>query len=277
MHYQVVQGIAGVAGAVGKAITQGVELAYPLIRSTNTSSTVSLTQDYKHFDNVSAQGLDLSNYKTQVSAAQISGLKRDMVGADSLVTYSATASRGTVDLDGSLSQAADIVGPNTEGNFAKLKLNTTITEPITSSISLFGSLTAQRSSKNLDTSEKMQLGGESGVRAYPTGEGSGSEGEMINLEFRQSVSENVHYSLFYDIGRIYQMKDANYPGGPQNNAYLLRGYGIGLGYAASNGMQFKLTWATRQGDNPNPTQTGMDQDGTYDRNRYWVQFSMPFQ
>lgn len=276
MHYQVVQGIAGVAGAVGKAVTQGLELAYPLLRFTNSSATVTLSADNKQFDNVSAQGLDLSNYKAQVVSAQISGMQRDIAGQDSLATYSATFSRGDINLDGSMSQPADQSGPNTEGYFSKLRLNATITEPITSLTSFIGSLTSQRSNKNLDSSEKMQLGGESGIRAYPTGEGSGSEGEILNFEIKQLVKENVHLSAFYDIGRIYQYRDASYPGGPQNNAYVLKGYGLGVDYTTAQGMQFKLTWATRQGDNPNPTQTGMDQDGTYDRNRYWLSFSMPF-
>ncbi len=277
MHYQVVQGMAGVAGAVGKAVTQGIELAYPLVRSTNSSSTVTLSADNKQFDNVSAQGLDLSNYKTHVAAAQISGMKRDIAGADSLATYSATVSRGDINLEGSMSQAADQMGPHTEGLFSKVRLNGTITEPITDTTSFFSSFTSQRSNKNLDTSEKMQLGGESGVRAFPTGEGAGSEGEMVSFELRQMVNENVRLSVFYDIGRIYQYRDAAYPGGPQNNAYVLKGYGLGFAYTAADGLQFKMTWATRQGDNPNPTQTGMDQDGTYDRNRYWLQVSMPFQ
>jgi hemolysin activation/secretion protein len=176
-----------------------------------------------------------------------------------------------------MSQAADQMGPHTEGLFSKVRLNGTITEPITDTTSFVSSFTSQRSNKNLDTSEKMQLGGESGVRAFPTGEGAGSEGEMLSLELRQMVNENVRLSVFYDIGRIYQYRDAAYPGGPQNNAYVLKGYGLGFAYTAADGLQFKMTWATRQGDNPNPTQTGMDQDGTYDRNRYWLQVSMPFQ
>jgi hypothetical protein len=41
-------------------------------------------------------------------------------------------------------------------------------------------------------------------------------------------------------------------------------------------MTIKATWARKHGNNPNPTHDGNDQDGTRDRNRYWLQLNLPF-
>jgi hypothetical protein len=42
------------------------------------------------------------------------------------------------------------------------------------------------------------------------------------------------------------------------------------------GPDFRATWARRIGDNPNPTATGNDQDGSLISNRFWLAASLPF-
>jgi hypothetical protein len=44
-----------------------------------------------------------------------------------------------------------------------------------------------------------------------------------------------------------------------------------VGYTTSDGVNIKATWARKSGQNPSPAQTGKNQDGTRDRNRYWLQ------
>jgi hypothetical protein len=61
-----------------------------------------------------------------------------------------------------------------------------------------------------------------------------------------------------------------------NNHNTYRGFGASVAYTNDDGVNFRATWARKQGHNPNPTQTGNDQDGTRDRNRYWLQVTLPF-
>lgn len=42
------------------------------------------------------------------------------------------------------------------------------------------------------------------------------------------------------------------------------------------GLNLKATWARRDGDNSNPTVNGRDQDGSLDKNRWWLTASLPF-
>lgn len=276
MGYEVVVGEAGVKGAVGQAITQGLELLYPLVREDNKSTTVTINADQKFFNNRSSQGYTISKYESDVLSAQISGFMRDATPGGSTGTYSLQFSRGHIDLGGSTNQQTDLTGANTAGVFSKIKLNATWQQYLSTQTSAFVSYTAQLANKNLDSSEKMQLGGMTGVRAYPTGEGSGSDAQLLTLELRHSLENGINMAAFYDWGQVWLQHKTDYPGAPALNMYELRGFGASVGYTMNNGVNFKATWARRDGKNPNPTQTGMDQDGTRDRDRYWLQLTVPF-
>jgi hemolysin activation/secretion protein len=276
MSYEVVVGEQGMVGAVGRAVTQGMEWVYPLLRADDRSATVTLTADTKKFQNTSAQGLLMSDYEANVMAAQISGFYRDLNPGGGTGTYSAQLTNGHINLDGSLSQQTDKNGPQTGGTFNKIRLNGTWQQALTPTTSAFVSFTGQLADKNLDSSEKMQLGGMNGVRAYPTGEGSGSDAQLIQLELRQQLESGISLATFFDWGQVWLQHDPNFPGGPMHNQNTYKGFGASIGYTNEDGVSFKATWARKSGQNPNPTQTGNDQDGTRDRNRYWLQVTVPF-
>ena len=274
MNYKTVAGEIGMVGAFGNAITKGLEWLYPLLRSDEASATVTVNADEKKFKNTSAQGLLMSDYSAKVMSTQVAGYYRDLEPGGGSGSYLVQYSYGNINLDGSLSQLSD--NAKTEGRFGKIKTALTWQQPITTQTSAFVSYTAQLANKNLDSSEKMQLGGINGVRAYPTGEGSGSDGQLVQLELRHSLEGGWNLAGFHDFGKVWQAHDANFPGAPQKNILTYHGFGASLGYTTPSGMTIKAIWARRRDDNPNPTQTGKDQDGTYDRNRYWLQLNVPF-
>lgn len=276
MSYEVVVGEQGMVGAVGHAVTQGLEWLYPLLRADDRSATVSLTADAKKFQNTSAQGLLMSDYEAKVLAAQVSGFYRDLNPGGGTGTYALQLSHGHINLDGSLSQQTDSTTVQTAGMFDKLRVNGTWQQSLSTQTTAFVSYTGQVADRNLDSSEKMQLGGMNGVRAYPTGEGSGSDAQLVQLELRHRLESGVNLTGFYDWGQIWLQHDPSYPGGPQHNRNTYKGFGASVAFTNDDGVNFKATWARRQGTNPNPTQTGNDQDGTRDRNRYWLQVTLPF-
>ena len=281
MGYEVVVGEPGMVGALGRAVTQGLEWVYPLLRSNEASATVTLAADSKVFKNTSAQGLLMSDYSSKVLSTQVSGFYRDINPGGGTGTYSVQVSHGDLNLSGSLNQETDRNGAGTAGSFNKVKVNASWQEPLTTKTSAFISYTAQVADKNLDSSEKMQLGGMNGVRAYPTGEGSGTDAQLIQLELRHQMDSGVTLTGFYDWGQVWLYRAPDFPGGPVpggpvNNNNTYRGFGASIGYTNDDGVNFRATWARRQGHNPNPTQTGNDQDGTRDRNRYWLQVTLPF-
>jgi hemolysin activation/secretion protein len=166
MNYEVVVGEQGMVGAVGRAITQGLELVYPLLRSDQASATVTLSADEKEFKNTSAQGLLMSDYSAKVLSAQVAGFYRDLNPGGGTGTYSVLVTHGDLNLAGSLNQQTDMSGHKTAGSFNKVRVNGTWQQALTTQTSAFVSHTGQLTDKNLDSSEKMQLGGMNGVRAF---------------------------------------------------------------------------------------------------------------
>ena len=71
-------------------------------------------------------------------------------------------------------------------------------------------------------------------------------------------------------------RNNNFTGAPVANNLLLRGAGLSLDWQQGAGVNLKATWARRMGDNPNPTATGTDQDGTLVLDRMWLNASLAF-
>jgi hemolysin activation/secretion protein len=278
MDYKVIVGDIGVVGAVGKAFTQGLDFVYPFERSPDASSTVTLSAEAKQFTNIMATGNVLSDYDAEVLVAQFSGVDRDFSKASGLLNYSFQVSHGQIRLqDGSSYQATDMTGNRTEGRFNKVRVQMSYLEPWDDKTDWFINFSGQVGNKNLDSSEKFQLGGAMGIRAYPTGEGSGSDGKMVNFEVRHRLKNGITLTGFYDWGHVDELHIPNTNNPTLKNSYDLQGFGVSAAYNFKNGVSAKATWATRDGENPNPKiPSGTDQDGSRDRNRYWLQVSIPF-
>lgn len=117
---------------------------------------------------------------------------------------------------------------------------------------------AQTSNKNLDTSEKLSLGGISAVRAYPSGEGSGDQGYHLSLEGKyllipNTFIGNVGASIFYDYGSINQFKDPGSITMTTPNSYSLSGYGLGLNVLNQENYGIRFAWAKTIGSNAGST------------------------
>ncbi len=129
------------------------------------------------------------------------------------------------------------------------------------------SVSGQRASKNLDSSEKFSLGGANGVRAYPTGEASGDSGYLATAELRYTMSFAavpgvLQPFVFVDSGGV-TINENPFAAGA--NDRHLSAAGFGLTWVRANDFQVKLTLAKRLG---NQASTASDTDR---RTRGWVQ------
>ena len=109
-----------------------------------------------------------------------------------------------------------------------------------------------------------------------SGEGGGSSGQMLNVELRWKFFEGFGLSAFHDWGQVTVNHDNGFAGAPALNRYSLQGHGLALAWQAPAGLNLRITWARRQGANPNPTANGSDQDGSLELNRFWLTASLPF-
>jgi len=211
--------------ADGTAVVASVGLSYPLVRSQKSNLTLSGSYQAKDLqDNKDAPSIVRESKSSRSVPLALQFDNRDSAGGGGITYGSVTWTPGKLKLDAALT-AADT--NNTLGNFNKLNLDLVRLQTLQAGFSLMGRINHQSASKNLDSSEKMSLGGAGAVRAYPTGEASGDEGVLAQLELRYSAGAYAPY-VFVDGGSI--KTNAKPAVGATNNERSLSGGGVGVRY-----------------------------------------------
>lgn len=271
LQYQLLSGFSEL-DASGTATAAGLDIAYPLLRSQGPNASFNLSIDHKKFVNV-ANGAATSDYNIQVASAGLSANRFDAFAGGGSSSASVTLTGGRVDLQNSPNQFADTAGPNTAGNFKKLNVSISRLQAITSGTTLLLQASGQATHKNLDSSEKIYLGGAASVRAYPSSEVGGVAGRTFTVELRQQLWNALSLTGFYDWGRI-QVNHTPF-GASTVNDLGLQGRGFSLAWQPSANIDLKASVARRNGSNPsaNPL-TGLDTDGSFKLNRVWLNASI---
>ena len=266
--------------ANGQAKTIGLELSYPIVRTSNFNLTQNLALERKDYNNYSANAL-VSNYKSMPVTLGVNGVLLDELGQGSgMTSFSGGLTSGQLNLNGSPTETMDAASTRTAGSFSKLRYVLSRHQQLGSGVSLFAAWTGQWAAKNLDSSEKFYLGGITGIRAYPSSEGGGSLGQMLNLEIRFQLPDGLNLVGFYDYGWVQQNVSNEYVGAPKLNHFALKGAGISTSWRHVSGLQIGATYARRLGRNPSAMSseinTGADQDGTLKLDRLWLNLSVAF-
>jgi hemolysin activation/secretion protein len=190
--------------------------------------------------------------------------RRDELGIGGITFGALTWTPGRLRLNPELA-AADV--NSTRGGFSKINLDLTRVQALSSSWSASARLLGQWAGQNLDSSEKMALGGPGAVRAYPSGEGNGDEAWVTQLELRRAGGALSPYA-FIDMGRVRAVAS---PAAGQDNAdRKLAGAGAGARYQAGRwSFDAALAWRTRGGK---PESDG----GRDERPRLWLSASGRF-
>ena len=275
LDYKVVSPDLLALNVKGSSDSVGLEASYPLIRTLLRNLYFTAHYDRKRFNNL-ALGAVTSRYKADALALQLYGNVLDGAGGGGTNNAILSLVNGDINLDGSPNQLADALTTQTAGSFTKLRYALSRQQAVSGEISVFASLSGQYARKNLDSSEKFSLGGTSGVRAYPAGEGSGALANLVNIELRWRLPQGFDLTGFYDFGRIHINPSNSFAGAAVLNRMSLQGAGLALAWSSTKGATLKATLARRTLNNPNPTDTGKDQDGSLVKNRLWVAANLPF-
>jgi hemolysin activation/secretion protein len=264
--------------STGKAENANLNLKYPIYRSSAESLLTNFNYDKKYLYNTSTGSVtsdkELDNYTLGFTYQKI-----DQLFGGGYTQTNINYTRGDLDLSkvaSSLSGDQNTTGYKTNGTFNKQNIQLSRIQQLPEKFTLNFIADAQFSSKNLDTSEKMSLGGPTGVRAYPTGEASGDEGYRYSLDLRYSMGNlpffgDITPSIFYDYGRIKQFKNKGASTtAVTNNEYSLSGYGLGVEAVNSNNFSLKFIAAHTNGGNLGASTQGNDSDGRNDNTRYWI-------
>lgn len=207
--------------ANGTAKVASAGLSYPILRSQKANLTLIATYQSKDLhDNRDST----RTYESKSSQSMPLALQFDSRDAFDGITYgSASWTPGKLKLDAGLTAVDDY---KSNGRFHKINLDVVRLQSLPAGFNLMAHLSWQQANKNLDSSEKLSLGGASGVRAYPSGEATGDEGGLAQLELRYDAGAYTPYA-FMDAGRITVNAKPVVAG---DNRRSLSGGGLGLRY-----------------------------------------------
>ena len=272
MSYRVLGGSFNSLFNNGFANTGGLEATYPIIRTRPMNLIGLLNWNYSQFRNWSnGKSIPENSYDTNVTQIGASGNLIDGLFGGGLNTASLIGSLGDIGKD-AWQNSAQLIG--VAGTFAKLRYAANRNQALTESLSFYLGVSGQLASKNMDSSEQLYLGGPMNVRAYASGQGAASQGNLTTAELRQNLPYQTQLTAFYDMANVQQWK-FNTQNIATNN-YILQGYGASLGWIGPYGVNIKAVWAQRTGQLSQSVAQYLSQNGGTSVNRFWITGSIPF-
>lgn len=249
-------------GASGEADILSLSLIRPLIRSRENNLYALFGLEHKKFRDYIATPTNES--ERQIASARfglLGNFADHAVGAGGSSSYALSLLFGRAELDAiSLGFDQGPGGPQTAGEFHKLNLELQRVQFFGTSSSVHLNLQAQLASKNLNSGEKMALGGPTGVRGYSIGEGIGDSGLLLNLEYRYQLpalvalaGESISLTAFYDYGTVQFNQDGDIFAGVPNRIAL---DAVGMGILAGRSDHFLIAAHLAWRVNPATLSTG---------------------
>jgi hemolysin activation/secretion protein len=238
--------------ADGTANIGSLYASYPLIRSRDANLYALGNLDANWFSDRVGLFSTRSQKRSQTATLGLAGEARDDLGGGGWTSGSIGWTIGNLDLRTPLELAEDAASARSDGGFNVLQLALSRQQTIAGPLSLYGSARGQLAFDNLDSSEKMELGGAYGVRAYPEGEAFGDQGYIATGEVRlmlDSVTGSLpgRLQLFglIDYGKV---DYAHEPWLPGANSTHRSAYGAGVAWFGPDNLLLRGTYATRLGD-----------------------------
>ena len=266
--------------ADGESHTQTLSISTPVDMPSDISANIKLNYSVSDYLNL-ASDVKTSDNQVKTWAATLNLAVSDNFLGGGYNNLAAILKHGDVNLEGdAVNFASDSATARTHGQFDTVNINYTRIQSLLPSTKVWWTLSAQQAlNRNLDSSQKMSLGGATGVRAYPSSEASGDIGLVSQLELRHQLTANLETKLFYDFGYIQQYKktyaDWNSANAGMPNCYELQGVGLGLQWQAFNNTTLLANVATKVGSNAGE-RNGADNDGTDKNTRAWVSMTVTF-
>lgn len=240
-------------------------VSQPWLRRRDAGFSTQLSYDNKQLhDETGLFGLD-SKKRLDNGTLSLNGYLRDHLGGGGVTAASLGWTAGHVNIRDDISEAIDAATVQTEGRFQKWMPALQRQQRLGDGLTLNLQARGQLASGNLDSAEKISLGGAYAVRAYPEGEATGDEGWVANAELRAGLNPQWQLGSFADFGGITVNKD---PVGSGDNHRTLSGVGLaaywGLGHWRANAyFALPLNGEKASSDTPRAS-------------RLWAQFAYDF-
>jgi hemolysin activation/secretion protein len=272
LRYDLGREFAGL-DAGGTADILSVFGSYPLIRSRNVNLYALASLDARNLHDRIGLVSSRSDKTSRAATIGLHGDSRDRLGGGGWTAFSADLSIGRLHIEDPLERAADAQAGRTEGGYSRLQLSAARLQSLGRRLALYGAVRGQIAFANLDSSERMELGGAHGVRAFPEGEAYGDQGYVATAEARLTLSEagemlpgQLQAIAFVDTGEVDFVHDP-WSSGP--NHARRSGAGAGLVWSAPEDLVLSATYAHVLGDQ-------LTTSGPHRSGRFWFQVSKLF-
>lgn len=238
----------------GQASVQSLFLAQPILRGRTFDLSAQLQYENKQLrDDIDL--FELSKRKhIELWTLSLGGSRQDRFFGGGYNQFSLSYGSGRLTFDDAFEQRLDRYSAATGGGFAKTNLQVARLQRLGNRFQLHAQVNAQWASANLDSSEKMGLGGPYGVRAYPLSAGIGDQGWQAGLELSYALAPRWQLSLFADKGYVQVNR---LPWTREINTQRLQSAGLGARWSGDR-RQLNLTSAwpldnQKAGDGPERT------------------------
>ena len=281
LDYQTLSSFSSTNQSKGDAKTYSANFTYPVYRTDRASVNAKVGYETKDYLNTNVlTAATISDYKIDNMIAGLNGFLYN--NDQSSISYNANVTFGRLKINDAAQETSDNTSAKTKGSFEKLAFNISRNQtlPDLKNTNWLISVDGQTANKNLNSSEQMSLGGPYAVRAYPTGQGSGSQGVILKTELQYPYDKNFTFGPFLDVGFIKQYINTytDWQGSTRaKNDYSLAATGI-TGTYKYNELNVNGALAYRIGDNPLRTSTGeqLNVDNDYKRIQAWIRASYNF-
>ena len=242
--------------------------AYPLVRSRRANLSVLAAADYKLLHDDIGLVSSYSDKRITAGTLSVAGDSRDSLGGGGSNAFSIGWTTGNLNIRSPAERAVDDITARSAGGFNKIQASLAREQSVAGPLSLYASVRGQYGFDNLDSSEKMQLGGAYGVRAYPEGEAFGDTGYIATAEAHLMLGGDTarlpgRFELtgFIETGAVRYAQDPWFAG---SNYAHRSGYGVGVNWAGPQGLLIRTSYARKLGTGP--ATSAPDRSG-----RFWFQ------
>ena len=185
-------------------------------------------------------------------ALSLFGSARDRAFYGGVSQWSIGLTSGRLDFDNLDAETVDALSSETQGEFAKLKVNLNRHQALSAKNSVYLDVTGQWANTNLDSSQKLSATRPGALRAYQTGVHAGDSGYAATLEFRHNMGDAWRGQWqavgFFDSAEVVVN---NKPWSPGSNSNVLQGAGLGLNFMGANQLTAKFHLVAPVGNTSN--------------------------
>lgn len=268
LHYALHGDIARL-DAHGDAEVAGLWLRQPLLRARQANLSIQLGYDTKRLrDRIGALDVRTDRH-VHNGVVSLNGDLRDSVFGGGVNAWSLGWTRGHTGFDDRAAALLDAASAQTRGSFSKWNANASRLQRLGPRDTLFLNLGLQWANANLDSAEKMTLGGPYTVRAFDIGAVSGDTGQIASAEWRHDLGAfgasgasgafgafgafsepgagNLQATVFLDSASVRINRNAWTSG---ENRARLSGAGIGLAWTGPHAWRASAALAAPLGSRP---------------------------